>query len=201
MEDDRDAGVDDDIRYRHDAEVGGYDGEELILPLASEAIRLCRSARRSRSLNTPRVVVHLSGRAEFWPARGAFGARRMAKRIIITMEFWNDGHLAKVEYDTACLDRVSSSTGIYPDDLGTIQRVLSAAEQTYISPQDAIGASSPPVDDSEDDEGMAMVYFIRAAEINMMKIGYSSNPSRRLQNIQTWSPYDLELIGTMEQQR
>lgn len=41
------------------------------------------------------------------------------------------------------------------------------------------------------------VYFIRALDTPLVKIGHSANPTERLKKLQTGSPYRLELMGVV----
>lgn len=45
---------------------------------------------------------------------------------------------------------------------------------------------------------LGFVYFIGSKEQGIVKIGYSKNPLQRLKQLQTSSPYFLELFGTVE---
>lgn len=45
---------------------------------------------------------------------------------------------------------------------------------------------------------MKQVYFLHAPSVNLLKIGVSGDPERRIGEVQWISPVDVELIGAMD---
>lgn len=53
------------------------------------------------------------------------------------------------------------------------------------------------VHDVDHYSGPSMVYFIQAVSVNLIKIGRSINPERRLVQLRLLSPVDLKIIGAV----